>query len=799
MRKGKISDFIGIIFIIIAVFLVVLVLHRKTFNSAKFNVKNEFQNITELTSDKYQGRLAGSEGNLLAIKYVENYFKKIGIKPGGDKGTYYQNFKSIVPTHVSMPHFKIEDYKGRVIKEYVLGKDYIEYLEGYGGIGQAKSKMLYIKDWIRNYKRKELNGKIIIVDSLMGDNDIEYAINNGVEGILSQVISGLEKKSLYVENKPGKTVLIHLLPSKQFNEVVNYAEKGLIADIKLDEPFKMAETPNLLGKIEGRKKDSGYIIFSSHIDGFGMQPSGEIYPGAMDSASGTSIVLELARIIKNQKYQPDKTIIFALWNNEEYGIKGKQFYVENPIYTLNKSTVIYLNNLGGNGFTSYNIGYKGDASHILMNKMTQFSGSTLKIPPSTAIDPFVNGGAAAISIEEDMLSTDSYGNLIIRNTVGTMNDTIQTISKDQLSIETNFLLQYIKKEVYGDVLTGLLNTYEKIFLFVLGISLMLIYIINTLYKVYPQRTLMKISIEDVFYSIGFGIFKRFFYFLFQASLILISVVFITHIPFNFNLFSINGRIFTNFSWNQVLVESEKYIRMLFTTGFGKSSNGYNVMDVVNYSFSRSFKLLISVIIAAVILGISKGLFDTFRSEGKSTRRTIGTILLFSIPDVFVVVLIQMLFIYFYNHKIFINTSSDNEIKAFVISFLSLILLPSIYITRIASIAVHEELKRDYVKAARAKGLSNFLIAKNHLLISVFIKVIDALPSIINLIISNLIIVEYLSNYNGIISNMMLSYKNNDINSFTGLSLSLCFMCIFFIAVFKFISSLVNPLKRRQIR
>jgi ABC-type dipeptide/oligopeptide/nickel transport system permease component len=434
-----------------------------------------------------------------------------------------------------------------------------------------------------------------------------------------------------------------------------------------------------------------------------------------------------------------------------------------------------------------------------MNKMTQFSGSTLKIPPSSSIDSFVNGGAAAISIEEDMLSFDGYGNLIARNTVGTMKDTIQTISKNQLVIETNFLLQYIKKEIYGDVLTGLLNIYEKIFLLVLGIALLLIYIINTLYRVYPQRTLLKISIEDVFYSVGFGIFQRFFYFLFQASLILISVVFITHIPFNFNLFSINGRIFTNFSWNQVLVESEKYIRMLFTIGFGKSSNGYNVMDVVNYSFSRSFKLLISVIIAAVIFGISKGLFDTFRSDGKSIRRTIETILLFSIPDVFVVVLIQMLFIYFYNHKIFINTSSDNETKAFVISFLSLILLPSIYITRIASIAVHEELKREYVKAARAKGLSNFLIAKNHLLISVFIKVIDALPSILSLIISNLIIVEYLSNYNGIISNMMLSYKNNDINLFTGLALSLCFICIFFIAVFKIISSLVNPLKRRQIR
>jgi hypothetical protein len=63
-----------------------------------------------------------------------------------------------------------------------------------------------------------------------------------------------------------------------------------------------------------------YII-GAHMDGHGW---GE---AANDDGSGTAIVMELARIFSSPDVQTDRTIRFALWNNEETGLNGARAYV----------------------------------------------------------------------------------------------------------------------------------------------------------------------------------------------------------------------------------------------------------------------------------------------------------------------------------------------------------------------------------------------------------------------------------------------------------------------------------------
>jgi hypothetical protein len=64
-----------------------------------------------------------------------------------------------------------------------------------------------------------------------------------------------------------------------------------------------------------------YII-GAHMDGIGW---GE---AANDNASGTALVMELARILNSADVQTDRSIRFALWNNEETGLDGARAYVE---------------------------------------------------------------------------------------------------------------------------------------------------------------------------------------------------------------------------------------------------------------------------------------------------------------------------------------------------------------------------------------------------------------------------------------------------------------------------------------
>jgi hypothetical protein len=64
-----------------------------------------------------------------------------------------------------------------------------------------------------------------------------------------------------------------------------------------------------------------YIV-GAHMDGHGW---GE---AANDNASGTALVMEIARVLSSPDVQTDRTIRFALWNNEETGLNGAYAYVE---------------------------------------------------------------------------------------------------------------------------------------------------------------------------------------------------------------------------------------------------------------------------------------------------------------------------------------------------------------------------------------------------------------------------------------------------------------------------------------
>lgn len=74
-------------------------------------------------------------------------------------------------------------------------------------------------------------------------------------------------------------------------------------------------------KVGTTRPDEMYIV-GGHMDGIGW---GE---AANDDGSGTAIVMELARIFSSPDIQTERSIRFALWNNEETGLNGARAYVD---------------------------------------------------------------------------------------------------------------------------------------------------------------------------------------------------------------------------------------------------------------------------------------------------------------------------------------------------------------------------------------------------------------------------------------------------------------------------------------
>jgi len=92
------------------------------------------------------------------------------------------------------------------------------------------------------------------------------------------------------------------------------------------------------------------IILGAHHDHFGIQ-AGLIFPGADDNASGTAVVLEIARVLATTGSRPKRSLLFLSFAGEEQGLLGSRFYVAHPRYPLSAAkAMINVDHAGvGNG------------------------------------------------------------------------------------------------------------------------------------------------------------------------------------------------------------------------------------------------------------------------------------------------------------------------------------------------------------------------------------------------------------------------------------------------------------------
>ena len=134
--------------------------------------------------------------------------------------------------------------------------------------------------------------------------------------------------------------------------------KAVPLNIQLSTTMKVAATYNksynVIGKITGSKYPDEVIIYTAHWDHLGIgkpdNTGDSIYNGALDNASGTAGLLELARAFKSLKTKPERTVIFLCVTAEEQGLLGSAYYAQNPIYPAAK-TLANINMDGINRFS----------------------------------------------------------------------------------------------------------------------------------------------------------------------------------------------------------------------------------------------------------------------------------------------------------------------------------------------------------------------------------------------------------------------------------------------------------------
>lgn len=144
--------------------------------------------------------------------------------------------------------------------------------------------------------------------------------------------------------------------SKDFRPV----SLGGSASIHIASTTRELNTHNVVAMLEGSDPvlKHEFVIYSAHWDHFGIDDklpgpkSKQVFHGALDNATGTAALVELAKAYKALPVAPKRSILFVATTLEERGLLGAKYYGQHPLYPLDKTLLnINIDNMNGWGRT----------------------------------------------------------------------------------------------------------------------------------------------------------------------------------------------------------------------------------------------------------------------------------------------------------------------------------------------------------------------------------------------------------------------------------------------------------------
>ena len=354
-----------------------------------------------LASKECEGRGPTTKGLNLAADYISESFKKAGLKPMGKDGTYFQPFK-ISGARLDAPA-KVEWKKGSgesktLTEEMVqgLGLSAAGKAEGkllFAGFGMTVDEGKKYDD----YAGLDAKGKIVMVlrdapkfaeESKVFDSNakkkqaasltekISNAATHGALAVLfvndretaretSDALLPFDYTALarttakipafHVSRKIAEQWLGRELDKAQENIEKSMKpdsselDVAISADLKLTRGKEMVPLKNVIGKLEGKGPLADQVVvIGAHYDHLGYGGQGSlsnqkklsIHHGADDNASGTTGLLELVRRFASKKGYEGRSILFMAFSGEELGLLGSSFYTKNPVYPIDKTSVM---------------------------------------------------------------------------------------------------------------------------------------------------------------------------------------------------------------------------------------------------------------------------------------------------------------------------------------------------------------------------------------------------------------------------------------------------------------------------
>jgi hypothetical protein len=434
-----------------------------------------------LADDLLEGRGTGTRGQELAAKYVATQFEASGLHPAGANGSYFQEipFREItVDTTASEMSIARE---GRTTKlkwgdDFVIWGNELKpdisveasvVFVGFGVVDRSRN--------YDDYAGVEVKGKIVALLSgappsfpseerahfASPEEKIREAASRGAVGIIRletpdaelilpwarRVIGDempafrwLDSEGIPNDSFPAIRCYAHIsMPAAQrlfagspaaWDEVLRNASASklqsfilpITARLHAVSSHRPVKSPNVVAVLLGSdpKLANEYVVYSAHTDhiGIGRPVNGDnIYNGAVDDASGTSALIELANAFAKLPKSPARSILFLATTAEEPGLLGADYFARFPTVPIRSIAADFNMDAASVFYTFKDIVPLG-AEHTTLSDLIARDAAMLGLRVSPDPMPeqnnfiradhyaFVRQGVPAITISEGLQAAD---------------------------------------------------------------------------------------------------------------------------------------------------------------------------------------------------------------------------------------------------------------------------------------------------------------------------------------------------------------------------------------------------------
>jgi hypothetical protein len=353
--------------------------------------------VRDLSSPAMDGRASGTPGADRAARYIAEHFRRLGLRPGGDSGDYFQGFS--VPTRVRLDPGNALDLQapGGTPRAFAAGPDFMPFAfsddgdvsaevvfagfgisapplgyDDYAGL-DARGKVVLIMTGeprerdphgpfrapehfhYTELRHKVLNarqhgaGAVVIVEHPGRPNDAPRPIRgtSPAWGVLAASATRAVGDAMLAPAGLGLAAL-----QQEIDRALAPRSRplaGVTARLRVRLVREQSPTANVVGVLPGTDaalRDEAVVV-GAHYDHLGrgspfsLSPddADRVHPGADDNGSGTAMVMGLADAFARGG-GGRRTLVFVTFSGEEIGLLGSTHYVRHPAVPIERTVAM---------------------------------------------------------------------------------------------------------------------------------------------------------------------------------------------------------------------------------------------------------------------------------------------------------------------------------------------------------------------------------------------------------------------------------------------------------------------------